>query len=411
MNRKRHSPGGSLCAAGMLFYFLAFLLPAVRDASMTGYILAVAVPCLIFLGSYMLPHLVPVDRLLMTLTNLFCAMGVLLRFSMSPSLAIRQAVCFGIGILVMVCSAAMMQRVRPGAGFLLPAAAISLLLTGLPLLGKNSVGLPGWMELGQSSLQPGELGKPLLIPVLAGLLSRRRLLPALGFCAALLSLLLLQRDLCGALILGGTAVLLFWGATGNWILLILGLAAETALAGAGGLLLPSFRLSFLVPPVSPADTESAALPLQNCFQLVSSGGLWGAGLGLSSPQEIPSGQSEFSFALLCHSFGFIAGVCFLMLYAALLWRGSSAARTARRSFPGLGAMGAVILIGLQTFAAVSSTLQLLPLTGAALPFISSNETSLIACLGLVGLIHGVSGMNEIALEEDASLAMLERSGA
>ena len=65
MTKKTKTPGRRLAAVVMLFYFLAFLLLASREMDRLGLILAVAVPVIIFLGTYFLPHLFPADRLLL----------------------------------------------------------------------------------------------------------------------------------------------------------------------------------------------------------------------------------------------------------------------------------------------------------------------------------------------------------
>ena len=90
MSRKKKAPGRRLSGAVMLFYFLAFLLLAVRDQSRLGFILALAVPAMIFLGTSLLPHLFPADRLLLSLTNFLCALGVLLLFETNPIYARQQ---------------------------------------------------------------------------------------------------------------------------------------------------------------------------------------------------------------------------------------------------------------------------------------------------------------------------------
>ena len=75
MNKTERKPGRRLALLIMGFYLLAFLLLAVRNNDTLGYILAVAVPVMIYLGTNFLPHLFPADRQLMSLANFLCAMG------------------------------------------------------------------------------------------------------------------------------------------------------------------------------------------------------------------------------------------------------------------------------------------------------------------------------------------------
>ena len=98
MTKKKKAPASRLSVLVMVFYFLAFLLLALRDQSVLGYILAFAVPCMIFLGTSLLPLLFPTDRLLMSLTNFLCALGILLLYAANPAYALQQAVFYGIGL-------------------------------------------------------------------------------------------------------------------------------------------------------------------------------------------------------------------------------------------------------------------------------------------------------------------------
>ena len=82
--RGRRDPGRLLSSAVMLFYFSAFLLLALRDLAWQGFALALAVPVMIWLGTNLLPRLFPADRLLLSLTNFLCALGVLILYDTKP---------------------------------------------------------------------------------------------------------------------------------------------------------------------------------------------------------------------------------------------------------------------------------------------------------------------------------------
>ena len=96
------------------------------------------------------------------------------------------------------------------------------------------------------------------------------------------------------------------------------------------------------------------------------------------------------------------------MYVALILRGASIAISSRRSFHGLLATGATIILGLQTFVIVGGVLNMIPLTGITLPFISHGGTSLISSMCLVGFVQGVESLNEENLDEDIRLSALER---
>ena len=70
---------------------------------------------------------------------------------------------------------------------------------------------------------------------------------------------------------------------------------------------------------------------------------------------------------------------------------------------GLAAMGATMMIGLQTFIIIGGVIKLIPLTGITMPFVSSGGSSLVSNMCLTGLIQGVASLNEDDLEEDLRL--------
>ena len=410
MSRKnRRSPGTRLAGAVMLFYFLAFLLLAVREGDMTGLILALAVPGIIFLGTWLMPRLFPADRLLLALTNFLCALGVLVLYATNPDAARQQVIAYGIGVGAMIVCIYLVRTVRSWAPLVPVMAFFGLLFLALPLLfGSEINGAKNWVSVFGISFQPSEAVKIVLVILLAFCLSRRKMIPALAFTLACLAVLMLQRDLGTALMYFGTALLLYWASSGNWLITLLGIAGGGAAAWGGYMMFPHVRRRVAVWINPWRDYENAGYQIVQGLVAIASGGLFGVGLGLGAPTAIPVYTSDFIFAVICEQFGLIFGCCVLLVYVALIWRGTTIAMAARKSFHGLMAMGATILIGLQTFTIIGGVLKLFPLTGVTMPFVSYGGTSLIASMCLIGLIQGVESLNEEDLEEDTHLAMLSR---
>ena len=407
MNKKRKTPASRLSAVVMVFYFLAFLLLALKDGSLQGYILSVAVPLLIFLGTHLLPRLFPADQVLLSLTHFLCALGVLVLYDVSPTYARHQAIAYGVGLIAMIFCIYLVRSVRSWRLLMLLLIPFSLLLLALPMFfGQETNGARNWISLSGVSFQPSEIVKLSLVLILAYYLSRRRMLPWLLFCGGCLLLLMLQKDLGTALVYYVTALLLYWASSGNVLFTALGIA------GGGGAAVWGYsqfahvrrRVEAWLNPWQ--DYQNAGYQLVQSLVAIASGGLFGVGLGLGAPTSIPIYASDFIFAVICEQFGLVFGICVLLIYVALIWRGTTIAMGARHSFHALIAMGATLLLGLQSLLIIGGVLKLIPLTGVTLPFISYGGTSLISCLCLAGLIQGVESLNEEALAEDTHLAML-----
>lgn len=408
MTKARHDAGRRLTLAAGLFFALAFLLLGLRRQDSLGYLLAAAVPALLLVSSWVLPRLFSLDRPLLTLTNLLCALGILLLYRMDPSLALRQICCFGAGLAAMLCCLVLVRRVSSWSRIAWGLIPLSLLFLALPLLsGRTAEGAPAGIALGPVSLDPGPFVRPALALVLASFLPRRKPLPWLLYACACLVLLLLRQDFGTALGCFGAGLLLFWASSGSLFLSLLGLAAGAgALWYAGSHWEPAVQLfSLWLGP----GADSAATPLRQGLQAIAEGGLWGSGLGLGSPPPLSGEAPELIFAVLCEQFGQIAGGCVLLLYIALILRAAAVAMSARRAFHGHLAMGSVLLLGLQAFLGLGGALGLIPFTGTPLPFLSWGGSSLVSCLCLVGFIQGVESVNAADLTEDARLAMLDRT--
>ena len=398
--------GRSLVAAVMLFYFSAFLLLALRDYAWQGFALAGAVPVMIWLGTYLIPALIGGDRLLLSLTNFLCALGVLVLYDTNPAYAYRQAVAYGVGLAAMACCVWAAQRLSSWRLPILLLAPASLVLLALPLaLGQEIYGAKNWLFIGGVSIQPSEAVKISLLIILARCMSRRRFWYWVLFAAACLGLLMLQKDLGTALLYFSVALLMYYAATGSLWVLAAGAAGGVGASVLGYRMFAHVKRRVAIWRNPWADYDNAGYQLVQGLMAIASGGLWGVGLGLGSPKTIPVYHTDFIFAVICEQFGLIFGLCVLAMYVALVWRGAVIAMGASGSFHDLLAMGATLMIGLQTFVIIGGVIKLIPLTGVTMPFVSYGGSSLVSSMCLVGLIQGVANRNQQDLAEDTRLAM------
>ena len=57
------------------------------------------------------------------------------------------------------------------------------------------------------------------------------------------------------------------------------------------------------------------------------------------------------------------------------------------------ALGATLMLAVQTFVIVGGVTKMVPLTGVTLPFVSAGGSSLISCMAMIGILLGVSSLN------------------
>ena len=400
--------GKPLSRAVTIFFSGAFLLLFLRDFKWEGLALAIAVPMLNVLTTSLLPRLFPSDKLLLSLTNFLCALGVLVLYDTNPAYAYSQATYYFIGLLAMVICIYIVRLIRSFRFLVWPMMAVSLALLALPLLiGKETWGAKNWFYVGSVSVQPSEIVKLVLVIVLARFMADRRMLPWLGFSVASLGILMLQKDLGTALLYFFTTLFLFYASSGNLALTGIGLAGGAGAAVAGYHMFAHVKRRVAIWRNPWSDYDNAGYQIIHSLMAIASGGLFGVGLGLGSPRTIPVYHTDFIFAVICEQFGLIFGCCVLLMYVALIWRGAMIAMAARGAFHGLLAMGVTLMLGLQTFVIIGGVFKLIPLTGVTMPFVSYGGTSLISCLCLSGILQGVASINEDDLREDTRIATLE----
>ena len=160
-----------------------------------------------------------------------------------------------------------------------------------------------------------------------------------------------------------------------------------------------------------SDPQGTGYQLVQALIAIGSGGLFGMGLGLGSPRNIPLYHSDFIFASMAEEFGLVFAVCVLAVYVVIILRGLIVAMNARTSFHSLTAFGLVVLLGLQTNTRSRVNTKLLPLSGVTLPLVSSGGSSLVSTMFSMGLLLGISSMNaedeardieQLALREEVS---------
>lgn len=414
--RLRKRPDRLLVSAVMLFYFSAFLLAAFSDHFDTsGLILSAAVPVLIWIGTMWMPRFFPADKLLLAIANFLCALGILILYitdkTAGTARGVHQAIYYGVGLAAMLVCILLVRFVRRW-DFLMKIVLLgSAALLVLPLaIGTEQNGATNWIRVAGTSLQPSELVKIALLLILAYYMGERSFWPWFLFSVFSLGVLMLQKDLGTALIYYATALILFYASTGSLPLTGLGLVGGAGAAVMGYAMFAHVKKRVAIWKNPFMYYETSGYQIVQALMAIASGGVFGMGLGLGAPTVIPVYYTDCIFAVICEQFGIVFGVLVLLLYVILVLRGAFIARQARSSFHALLCLGATVMLGVQTFLIIGGVLKMIPLTGVTMPFVSYGGTSLVSCMGLIGLMQGVASVNrdDLAYDYDISLSRREQ---
>ena len=405
-----------LLSAVMLFQCLAMLLIAFQRGGVNAQALcfAVALPLCTWLVTTLMGRVWPVDRAILILVLLLCSVGLIslsdiAKANVTPR---TQAIYAVVGIAAMFIGAAFIRAWRNWKRYtpLLMVLCLMVLASPyLPVIGVYKYGARNWIGLGGFSVQPSEFMKPVLILCLASGFSQRprfvKCIPTIAFAAACCGILLAEKDLGAVLLYFLTTVAMYYVATSNAFISLagLGMGAVAAVLAYKALPYVQGRVAIWKNPWS--DPENLGYQLVHALIAIGSGGLFGMGLGLGMPRNIPLYHSDFIFAAITEEFGLIFAVGLLAVYVLIIMRGLIVAFNARTSFHSLTAFGLVIMLGLQAMLIAGGNTKLLPLTGVTLPLVCYGGSSLVSTFFSMGLLLGLSSMN--AEDEARDIETLE----
>ena len=392
-----------------LFIAGGLLLCAVRTPGETDMqalcLLAMMVP-LCLLTTLALPRMTPIDPLIMALTNFLCGVGIVILYTVSPQRGLRQANFYVIGLIAMYIMSLIVSKVRRFKGLTILSMLLGIGALILPLaFGQWSNGAKNWVSIPFfGSFQPSELVKLSLVLAMAYYFSAHRtvfqMMPAILFAGACLLLLMLQRDLGTALIYYMTTLVMFYVACGNVPLTMLGLAGGAGAAVAGYQMFAHVKVRVAMWRNPWSDPLDKGYQIIQALLAIGSGGLFGVGLGQGTPEKIPMYYNDFIFAVICEQLGLVFGVLLLAVYVIIVLRGMTVISRSRRSFDMLLGCGVLAMLAIQTVMIVGGVIKMLPLTGVTMPFISYGGSSLLSCMCMVGILHGICARAQEDMEED-----------
>jgi rod shape determining protein RodA len=270
------------------------------------------------------------------------------------------------------------------------------------VLGAAEHGSRRWIDIGGTQVQPSEIGKIIVILVLAKYLSDqgenikdlRVFLTSLGIAALPALLVFAEPDLGSASIF-----LLIWLG-----MVIMAGCDMRHILGSLGMVVAGLPFA-LIAVATDYQRERVSLfldpnqdPLGSGFNIlqaeisIGSGGLWGKGLTQGTQTQLDylrTQTTDYIFSVLGEELGFIGALILFGLFMLLFWRGLRAALVCRDDFGRSIAVGVVIFLLFQVFINVGVNIRLFPVTGIPLPFISQGGSSLVTVFIAIGLIESV----------------------
>jgi rod shape determining protein RodA len=333
----------------------------------------------------------------------------------------RQAVFAAVGLVAMLALARFdYTRLRDWK-----TQTYALLIGGIMLaFALGTSGSRRAVELGFFELQFSELGKVLLILVLAAVLvdrvrqiGDRRTTAAAMLLALIPALLVIAQDLGSGMVYISIALVILFVAGAPWthFAALGGLAATAAaivLIGVPALgveVLQPYQQDRLTAFLNPSENTDAQGYQQIQSQVaIGAGGKTGRGDQATQTQLdfLPEHHTDFIFSVVGEEFGFMGAALVLSLFALLIWRTLRILTTAKDLYGTLIAAGVLAMLMHQIFINVGMAIGIMPITGITLPLMSYGGSSVIATFIALGLLQSVHAQaRETAFAKGRDLAI------
>lgn len=292
-----------------------------------------------------------------------------------------------------------------------------LLLIGLALHVPGTVtrkGATSWYELpfGLGDFQPAELMKLFLIITLSHIIAKHNetypirtiredlLLIGKVALASFLPFILIykQPDLGTSLVIVAIIASLVLVSGVNWKILVsmalsfilfMTVLVYVYVAFPQYFPLKKYQLNRIISWLDPYEYEGTiGYQLVKSLQAIGSGGLYGRGYN-NGIVGLPEAHTDFIFGVIAEEFGFIGASLVISLFFILIYRMIHIAIESNDPFGSYLCAGIVGMITFQIFENIGMGIQVLPITGIPLPFLSYGGSSLLTSMLAVGLVLNV----------------------
>lgn len=376
------------------FQFLSFL--EVSFASGTFNIEPMMIFGLLFLGSWTLLIITSflfkrVNFEIESLGIFFSGIGIALLCGVNTEQAYIQLAALAIGLvffefmILFLKNPDMLMRWRPYVAGL----AVVLLIINL-VFGKIKNGSQNWIIIGSFSFQPSELVKVAFIffgaSTVKGIQTKKNLTGFIVFSAICMGALFIMGDFGTACIFFVTFLLISFMRSGSIRTVFL-----TCSAAVLGLILILKFKPYIVTRFSAwrhvwEHANDIGYQQTRVLTYASSGGLVGLGIGKGCLKYIFAASSDLVFGMLCEECGLLLAIAVLMGLAFLGIYARSVSARSRSAFYAIASCCAAGMIVFQMMLNVFGVIDIFPLTGVTLPFISLGGSSIISVWGLLSFI-------------------------
>ena len=390
------------------------------------------------------------DWNLITVVILLCTVGLVTIYSANTGMDEqnqvnnfhRQIIWLAMGIIITVIMIMIPLKVFFAFAYVIYGGALLGLI--FVLLQDNGGASERWIRLGGMGLQPSEFAKIAVVLALARYLSQCKIqnnklkdfIIIFIMVAIPVYLIKEQPDLGTSLVFLSLIIpLLYWAGTQPftlfvlispflsvitsfefiyflcWMLIMVGVLylSQKRLVVVMGLFLVNIAVGFITPElwnnIEPyqqqrikilfdphQDARGTGYQVIQSMNAIGSGSITGKGFLRGTQTQLrflPEQNTDFIFSVLGEEFGFVGISTVLLLFFLLINRLVSIAVNARNQFESSIVIGFASIILFHVFVNTGMTVNLMPVTGLPLPFLSYGGSFLITVMAMIGIVLNI----------------------
>lgn len=269
--------------------------------------------------------------------------------------------------------------------------------------GISQYGARNWLafdfQVVEFSLQPSEFVKILFVFFVASILAKstefRQIVIATGFAAAQIGVLVLEKDLGGALIFFVIYVTMLYIATRRPLYFFGCLGGVCVLGGIAFMLFKQQLFKHVLVRIQNwinpwADIDNSGYQIAQSLFAIGSGGWFGSGLGNGMPETIPVRESDFIFSAIAEEMGVLAALILILICFSIFIGFIDIAMKCKHSFYKNMAFGFAVCYIFQVLLNIGGATKFIPSTGVTLPLVSYGLSSVTSTLIIFQIIQGIN---------------------
>lgn len=273
-----------------------------------------------------------------------------------------------------------------------------LMLLSVFIWGVEQYGATNWIKVAGISLQPSEFVKIIFVFCIAGLLSKRKDFRYVVVVTALAALhvliLVLEKDLGGALIYFVTYLVMLYIATKSPVYFFLGLGAGSVASFIAYNVFYHVKVRVMAWSNPWAYIDREGYQVTQSLFAIGTGGWFGMGLTKGLPTSIPVVDSDFIFSAISEEMGGIFALCLVLICISCFIMFVLIAMKLEDEFYRIIAMGLSVMYIFQIFLSIGGVTKFIPSTGVTLPLISYGGSSMLSSLIMFHVMQGLNILSQ-----------------